>query len=457
MNQKLGRNDPCPCGSGKKYKHCCLKAEQDFSADDTAEAVPKVLGWLLNAHEKAAREALDDGFFGSLDEDEIARLQELPDETYGMIMLNAMEWLLADGIIDVKGEDCRVRDLLFGKGGPLLLAEQRNWLEALTSRPIRLYEIKEVIPGQSLLLQDLLSPDSAPLLVHEKAGSRSAQPYDLIGARVVPYGGHYELSGAVYPFNRIGSWELLEELRDELEGVELDSPLAKEITSTIIPDYWLWSFVTADEPPQLVDHSTGEPLLFVTDHYRVRDWVAFTLALSLEKAIEGDRESGWVSLFEGEDGKLRSRLNVDLGKRADRIKVSYRTQRYADEGRPWFEGVAGDAIAFASREIVDPIGLLAKSQPDEGKPLPSAGQLPPEALTEIMAKAIHEHYANWTNETVPALGGMTPREAIQSPEGLEQVKFLLHSYEHGEARQAKNQNRAPVSYDFLWETLGITP
>jgi SEC-C motif-containing protein len=22
---KVGRNDPCPCGSGRKYKHCCLK------------------------------------------------------------------------------------------------------------------------------------------------------------------------------------------------------------------------------------------------------------------------------------------------------------------------------------------------------------------------------------------------------------------------------------------------
>ena len=22
MNMKIGRNDPCPCGSGKKYKHC---------------------------------------------------------------------------------------------------------------------------------------------------------------------------------------------------------------------------------------------------------------------------------------------------------------------------------------------------------------------------------------------------------------------------------------------------
>lgn len=24
-NEKIGRNDACPCGSGKKYKNCCLK------------------------------------------------------------------------------------------------------------------------------------------------------------------------------------------------------------------------------------------------------------------------------------------------------------------------------------------------------------------------------------------------------------------------------------------------
>lgn len=23
MQKKVGRNDPCPCGSGKKYKKCC--------------------------------------------------------------------------------------------------------------------------------------------------------------------------------------------------------------------------------------------------------------------------------------------------------------------------------------------------------------------------------------------------------------------------------------------------
>lgn len=31
---KPNRNDPCPCGSGKKYKQCCLKTEQVQPEDD---------------------------------------------------------------------------------------------------------------------------------------------------------------------------------------------------------------------------------------------------------------------------------------------------------------------------------------------------------------------------------------------------------------------------------------
>ena len=30
---KTGRNDPCPCGSGKKYKHCCY--EKDSAKHET--------------------------------------------------------------------------------------------------------------------------------------------------------------------------------------------------------------------------------------------------------------------------------------------------------------------------------------------------------------------------------------------------------------------------------------
>ncbi|MFN3191492.1 MAG: SEC-C metal-binding domain-containing protein [Aureliella sp.] len=26
LEEKLGRNDPCPCGSGQRFKRCCLKS-----------------------------------------------------------------------------------------------------------------------------------------------------------------------------------------------------------------------------------------------------------------------------------------------------------------------------------------------------------------------------------------------------------------------------------------------
>ncbi len=29
---KIGRNAPCPCGSGKKYKNCCLNKEASSSS-----------------------------------------------------------------------------------------------------------------------------------------------------------------------------------------------------------------------------------------------------------------------------------------------------------------------------------------------------------------------------------------------------------------------------------------
>ena len=29
---KIGRNEPCPCGSAKKYKHCCLMKQASMPA-----------------------------------------------------------------------------------------------------------------------------------------------------------------------------------------------------------------------------------------------------------------------------------------------------------------------------------------------------------------------------------------------------------------------------------------
>ncbi len=454
---KLGRNDPCPCGSGKKYKHCCLKAEANRAANDREEAIPRAIHWLMTMHGEAVREALDEGFFGGLDDEEYDRLPDQHDGVYEGILINALEWLVGDGSMSVKGEERRVADWLLGRGGPLFSVAQRQWIELLAAMPLRLYEILEVQPGEGMTLKDILLPERPPVLVREKAGSQQANPYDLIAARILPVEDHFQLSGAVYSFPRHLGWNLLEELRNELAEVEPDSPLAKEITGVIIPYHWLKLFVTAYDIPQLIDHVTGDPLLQVTDHYRVHDWDALEQALSGEADIEGSREEGWSRIFQGQDGLVRRSLSIDPGKRSDRIQVSYHTQKYADDGRPWFEAVAGAAVAFISREISDPTGMLVHLQPHETEDPSVATPLPPDILSEFIEQRIRQLYANWADEPLPLLGDRTPREAIQTPEGLEQVRFLLHTYEHGEAQQARAQQRTPVSYDFLWQSLGITP
>ncbi|HXL82886.1 MAG TPA: SEC-C metal-binding domain-containing protein [Casimicrobiaceae bacterium] len=37
---KPGRNDPCPCGSGKKYKRCCLAKDEEAERALAAAAAP---------------------------------------------------------------------------------------------------------------------------------------------------------------------------------------------------------------------------------------------------------------------------------------------------------------------------------------------------------------------------------------------------------------------------------
>lgn len=49
-NKKIGRNDLCPCGSGKKFKHCCMNNDNNFNScrEITAEESAKVRNYSSN-------------------------------------------------------------------------------------------------------------------------------------------------------------------------------------------------------------------------------------------------------------------------------------------------------------------------------------------------------------------------------------------------------------------------
>jgi hypothetical protein len=144
------------------------------------------------------------------------------------------------------------------------------------------------------------------------------------------------------------------------------------------------------------------------------------------------------------------------------VSIFYRTQRQADEGRAWFDTLAGSAVQHLTREIVDPAGSLARAgeagdvdAQHKAAAAPAPG-LPPEVLAQALEQFIHRHYAQWCDETIPALGGLTPRQAITGSAGLERIKGFFREHEDGERRQSAVQGRPAVSYQCLWDALGLS-
>jgi len=466
MNHKIGRNDPCPCGSGKKYKQCCGKPEApaETSPDSHDGAVERAVAWLAQHHRKAFVAALemeiDAVSLACFDEDEQATdeaMAGIDRALWDQLQLNLTEWLLAEGDISVKGEHQRVSELLLGPRGPLLTVGQRAWLAQLAERPLRLYDVTDVAPGSGVTLCDALDSTQAPIAVAEREGSRSMRPGMQIGARVMAVAGGHQLSGAVYPFSMLSGRAVHEDLRAVLAHA---SPHAQDNALMIghrIIVGWLAQHLRPAPLPNLVHAASGEPLVFISDHYEVRDWAALACALAAQPDLQGSREAGWDRLVDSDDGLTRSLATLAAQPGGQRVSLLTKTVGLADSGRVWFEALAGDAVKYLLRDIADPRGTLSRAGGAPGAAamtrLPEG--IDPQELAQALAGVIKRTYARWADEPIPALNGQTPRQAMQSAAGLERVKGLLRSYEDGEARTAAQQGRAEISYQFLWDELGL--
>ena len=468
MNAKVGRNDSCPCGSGRKYKHCCGRpaAAPTPSTDGHDGAVGRALAWLAQHHRKAfaaaLQEAVDEALHDIFDnEDEAdAAMAGIDGELWDQVQLNLTEWLLAEGDIHVKGQRERVAELLLGPRGPLLSVGQRAWLEQLSRRPLRLYDVTEVVPGVSLTLCDALDTAQAPQLVIERSGSRSLRVGMQIGARVMEEEGGYHLSGAVYPLAVWAGRMVQARLRERAAQPSRHAEDDVLMNGLAIIEGWLAQHLTDPPVPDIVDSASGDPMLFTTDHYDVLDWAALGSALAAQPDVHGDRDAGRDRLLVGDDGLSRPQATIAPAPGGRRVAVLYKTARLAQRGRAWFDALSGTAVRFRLREVSDPKGVMSRSATRGGRSTAKAPTaLPPgldaESLAGLMETVIRRTYARWADEPIPVLDGQTPRAAICSAAGLERVKGLLRMYEDGEAQQAAQQGRRVVSYQFLWDALSL--
>lgn len=433
------------------------------AAPDGHENAARVaLDWLSDRHRKAWSNA-SAAVVELLRPDGLAGGPDVDPELIEMLMINAGEWLLARGDMFVKGEMRSINEHLLGRDGPYLTPGQQDWIAQLGARPLRLYRVTDVRPGEGLTLVDELDAAAAPLVVRERSGSRTARPGMLMGARLMHLSDHLELSGAIYAFAPLREAGVIGSVRAALDADRHAENERRQQAELAIARCWLAQWLEPLPVPEMRDAASGEPMMLVTDRYRVVDAAALAAALAAQADVSGGPEQGWHRDADAGDGMRRSLAAINPGKSADRIEVFYRTQRLADEGRAWFEALAGSAVAHLRREVVDPRTAIAgRSAAGTGRGSAGKGRrgapaaLAAEETTALMTQVLRRHYANWPDEPVPLLGGQTPREAMASPAGLERVKGLLRSYESAEADMARADARAPVSYEFLWDALGIS-
>ena len=91
-------------------------------------------------------------------------------------------------------------------------AGNRRYMEALRDSCMSLYEVSEIVPGQSFLARDLLR-GGEPIRVSEHSATKSLKVWDKIGARIVEVSGKNILAGGLLPFRPSAASLLMDELK----------------------------------------------------------------------------------------------------------------------------------------------------------------------------------------------------------------------------------------------------
>jgi hypothetical protein len=150
---KTGRNDPCPCGSGKKYKHCCLKKE----AEGKSEAIGRDRSWdtMMDKLLDFSREARFQREFQSAFDlfwNRTYTIEEI-NSLDPMQAMNFLEWYAHDYRTAVDGR--RIVEIFLDDGGSALSAQERELLQAQARALMSAFEVRTVEEGHTVDLVDV--------------------------------------------------------------------------------------------------------------------------------------------------------------------------------------------------------------------------------------------------------------------------------------------------------------
>jgi len=363
----LGRNQPCWCGSGRKFKQCHLGKPAQVP-------LPDRVGWLCR---KSVSYLLRRGGTAELD---LAMHAAVVDED--------VDEILADQIsLDVTLHEGGWFERFLTDRGPLLPADEAllaaSWL--LVERSV--HEIVEVRQGVGATVRDLRTGER--LDVTDRALSRSASVGTLLCTRVVPDGMGHQIIGAVVVVAP-GRERALLDLLDRRDG----------------PALLAW-VAAASRPPELTGPD-GEPLVDCTAVLHVPGDTADVLGSRYDPT-----DTGWM--WTDPDGRVLGMIELD-GKEL--------TAHALTEAR--MDALLADiAVVLPGGEMVwqdrRPVDRGIGGEVDDE---PAPVRLDPAVVEELQDR----FERRWCDESVPALEGFTPRASVADPTRRGDVERPIASF-----------------------------
>lgn len=390
-----GRNDPCPCGSGRKHKVCC-QARNGWPLQERIEWVwDKVFTYLASP---AAHELVSP----------IVQGIDAAGASEGTDNLAATNITLFEGGLITE---------LCDRRGSLLPADELELLRSWAEVRAAAYELVDVDADDRLMLLDLRTGDRVAFVDHRMAANLDVGAAFV--AWIVPYPDGPAPNYGVISLP-IGHREHLLELLD-------DDPSADDLIA------WYRSLTA---PPRL-STTTGEPMEAITQVYAIPDVEAARAALSAHLE-QDDEDGGRLLAFEERDGRRWFRGSITVDDPPHHLTVSTLSPTRA----AWFADlvdaeVEGAELIDEERFSADDPGRLLAGAPfgdggDDGDS-PAGGGLDLDALDpddraaieEQLEAFMREHEDRWLDEEIPALGGATPRQAAEDPTRRGDLERLL--------------------------------
>ena len=333
---------------------------------------------------------------------------------------------------------------------------ERGWLEAQRAAWLSVWEVVAVDPGKGLTLHDLLSGEER--FVHESGASASLVLRDAVLGRVVDHAEGSFLCG-MHP-NPLPPWDAAEVVRRARGRLRRRRKvpvgrLRDEGVGRYLIHRWEeavdWLDARAGVMPELRNND-GDLLLLTTDHFRVEPAgrpaveARFAAMEGVDPSAGGDADPVYVFFPPGapppDDGQ---RTVLGVARFTDTsIRVDSNSVERADALRARIEAACGDDIRHRAREHADPTSDAAPFPPPGSAP---AVPVPDEIVHELKRR----HYADWPEHPLPALDGMTPRQAVRTADGRAAVDNLLKEMENQEQRAPG----PPFDFSALRRALGL--